>query len=192
MSTNAGMFFAVALAEPNIYHVMDALGAWRLTRRSRVLTATTAMSFALAWKMSKHRGGAIRPLNPSLIEAKLRRAVGDRAGCCGENSVASRSPWKKERCATEFARRMKHQEPVQTCQGRGRLCEPKSFGRFGYAVSETGMHFGGVGVGSSQREHDVGSVGPVRYGDVFSALRLYGVEVLRSEEGVEARGACSG
>ena len=55
----------------------------------------------LAWEVRKHRRGAIRPLSPSLTGTKLRRAIGDRARCGGKNSVASRSPRKKERLAIE-------------------------------------------------------------------------------------------
>ena len=86
-----------------------------------------ASKWHLAREVRKHRGCAIRPLGPSLTGDKLRCAVGNRARCSGENSIVSRPPWKKERLATEFARRMEYQESVQKRQRRGLLCESQRF-----------------------------------------------------------------
>ena len=70
-------------------------------------------------------------------------------------------PRKKERLATEYTRRMEQQESVQKRSRCGRLCELQSFDRFGHAVPEAGVRVGGVGIGSAQREDNVGRAGPI-------------------------------
>jgi hypothetical protein len=103
----------------------------------------------LAWEVGKHRGRAVRPLSPSLTGAKLRCAISNRARCSGENSIASRPPRKEERLATELGRLEEHQESMQKRQGRSLLCKFQGLSRFGHAIPEAGVDFGGVGIGSA-------------------------------------------
>ena len=75
---------------------------------------------------------------------------------------------------------------MQKRQRRGRLGDLQSFSWFGHAIPEAGVDFGGVGVGSSQCEPDVGSIRAILGNrDVLGALRVHGVE-MGLEESVEA------